>query len=178
MKTLYLVRHAKSSWKYPDLDDFERPLNKRGRKNAPLMGKILKKLKVTPDLIISSPANRAATTARILAAKINYPLENIRYNEALYECSEGALIQIVRHIDDGVAEAMVVGHNPGLNGMANFLGNRSISNIPTAGVYCLGFNIASWTKIAENCGKSIFFEFPKKHQQRGENHGRREKREN
>jgi phosphohistidine phosphatase len=163
MKTLYLVRHAKSSWKYPDLDDFERPLNKRGRKNAPLMGKILKKLQVNPDIIISSPANRAATTARILAAKINYPLENIRYNETLYEFSEGALIQIVKHIDDRVAKAMVVGHNPGLNSMANYLGNRQISNIPTAGVYCLDLNIASWTKIGENCGKSIFFEFPKKH---------------
>jgi phosphohistidine phosphatase len=163
MKTLYLVRHAKSSWKYPDLDDFERPLNKRGRKNAPFMGKLLKKLKVTPEFIISSPANRAATTARILAAKINYPLENIRYNETLYEFSEGALIQVVKHIDDGVAKAMVVGHNPGLNGLANYLGDQSISNIPTAGIYCLYLNIASWTKIRENCGKLKFFEFPKKH---------------
>jgi phosphohistidine phosphatase len=163
MKTLYLVRHAKSSWKYPDLDDFERPLNKRGRKNAPFMGKLLKKLKVTPEFIISSPANRAATTARILAAKINYALENIRYNETLYEFSEGALIQVVKHIDNGVAKAMVVGHNPGLNGLANYLGDQSISNIPTAGIYCLDLNIASWTKIRENCGKLKFFEFPKKH---------------
>ena len=163
MKTLYLVRHAKSSWKYPDLDDFERPLNKRGRKNAPLMGKLLKKLNVNPDIIVSSPANRAATTARMLAAKINYPLENIQYSEILYEFSEGALIQILKRIDDCVAKAMIVGHNPGLNNMANYLGNRQISNIPTAGVYCLDLNIASWTKIGQNCGKSIFFEFPKKH---------------
>jgi len=163
MKTLYLVRHAKSSWKYPNLDDFERPLNKRGRKNAPFMGQLLKKLKVTPDLIISSPANRAATTARIIAAKINFALENIRYSETIYEFSEGTLIQVVKHIDDGVAKAMVVGHNPGLNGLANYLGDQSISNIPTAGIYCLDLNIASWTKIRENCGKLKFFEFPKKH---------------
>ena len=81
MKTIYLVRHAKSSWKYPNLDDFERPLNKRGRKNAPFMGTILKKLKVAPDLILSSPANRASMTARVIADKISYPLENIRYSE-------------------------------------------------------------------------------------------------
>ena len=163
MKTLYLVRHAKSSWKYPDLDDFERPLNKRGRKNAPLMGKILKKLKVVPDLIISSPANRAAMTARIIAAKINYPPENIQYSESIYEFSENALIQVVKLLDDEVIQAMVVGHNPALNGLANYIGDQPISNIPTAGIYCLELDITSWTKIGENCGKLKFFEYPKKH---------------
>ena len=141
MKTIYLVRHAKSSWKYPNLDDFERPLNKRGRKNAPFMGKVLKKLKVAPDLVISSPANRAATTARIIAAAINYPLKNIRYNEAIYEFSENALI----------------------HGLANYIGDQPIGNIPTCGVFCAELNISSWKKISEHCGKLKFFEFPKKH---------------
>ena len=94
MKTLYLVRHAKSSWKYPNLDDFERPLNKRGRRNAPFMGKILKKLKVAPDLVISSPANRAATTARTIAGNIDYPLDKIRYSEIIYSFNENALIHV------------------------------------------------------------------------------------
>ncbi|HYQ61260.1 MAG TPA: histidine phosphatase family protein, partial [Desulfatiglandales bacterium] len=75
MKTLYLIRHAKSSWNYPELEDFERPLSNRGRKNALLMGTILKKLKAAPDLVISSPANRAAMTARMLADAIHYPLD-------------------------------------------------------------------------------------------------------
>ena len=163
MKTLYLVRHAKSSWKYPDLDDFERPLNKRGRKNAPFMGKVLKKLKVAPDVVLSSPANRAAMTARIIAASINYPLENIRYNEAIYEFSESALIHLVKRIDDAVNKAMVVGHNPAINGMANYIADQSISNIPTCGVFCVELDISSWTKISEHCGKLKFFEFPKKH---------------
>ncbi len=163
MKTLYLVRHAKSSWKYPKLDDFERPLNKRGRKNAPFMGEIIHKLKVAPDLIISSPANRAATTARIMATKIGYPLDNIQYSETIYEFSEGALIHVVKGIDDEVIKAMVVGHNPGLNGLANFLGDRPVSNIPTAGIYCLDLDIASWSSIRENCGELKFFEYPKKH---------------
>ena len=163
MKTLYLIRHAKSSWKYPNLDDFERPLNKRGRKSAPIMGKILKKLKVAPDLVLSSPANRAAMTARIIAASINYPLENIRYNEAIYEFSESALIHVVKRIDDAVNKAMVVGHNPAINGMANYIGDQPISNIPTCGVFCVELDISSWTKISEHCGKLKFFEFPKKH---------------
>jgi phosphohistidine phosphatase len=163
MKTLYLVRHAKSSWKYPNLDDFERPLNKRGRKSAPFMGKILKKLKVAPDFIISSPANRAAMTARIIADIINYPLEKIRYSESIYEFSEDALIHVVKDIDDAVNKAMVVGHNPALNGLANYIGDQPISNIPTCGVYCVELDIATWAKIGQQCGKSKFFEFPKKH---------------
>ena len=163
MKTLYLVRHAKSSWKNPNLDDFERPLNKRGRKNAPFMGKILKKLKVAPDLVISSPANRAATTARIIAAAINYPLENIRYSEAIYEFSENALFHVVKHIDDTVNKAMVVGHNPAINGLANYIGDQPIANIPTCGVFCVELDTSSWKKISEHCGKLKFFEFPKKH---------------
>jgi phosphohistidine phosphatase len=163
MKTLYLVRHAKSSWKYPNLDDFERPLNKRGRKSAPFMGKILKKLKVAPDFIISSPANRAAMTARIIADMINYPLEKIRYSESIYEFSEDALIHVVKDIDAAVKKVMVVGHNPALNGLANYIGDQPISNIPTCGVYCVELDVTSWAKIGEHCGKLKFFEFPKKH---------------
>ena len=163
MKTLYLVRHAKSSWKYPSLDDFERPLNKRGRKNAPFMGKILKKLKVAPDFVMSSPANRAATTARIIAAAIDYPLEDIVYSEAIYEFSENALIRVIKQIEDSVNNAMVVGHNPAINGLANYIGDQPISNIPTCGVFCVELDISSWAKIGEHCGKLKFFEFPKKH---------------
>jgi phosphohistidine phosphatase len=163
MKTLYLTRHAKSSWKYPNLDDFERPLNKRGRKNAPFMGEILKKLRVAPDLVISSPANRAAMTARIMAAGINYPLENIVYSEDIYEFSEDALIHVINTIDDSVDSAMVIGHNPAVNGLANYIGDQPISNIPTCGVCCLELDISSWAKITKNCGKISFFEYPKKH---------------
>jgi len=163
MKTLYLVRHAKSSWKYPNLDDFERPLNKRGSKNAPFMGKILKNLKVTPDLVISSPANRAAMTARIIADKINYPLDKIRYSETIYEVSANVLIHFIEQTDDAVNKVMVVGHNPALTDLANYFGGKLISNIPTCGVFCVDFDISSWAKISEHCGKLKFFEFPKKH---------------
>ena len=163
MKTLYLVRHAKSSWKYPKLDDFERPLNKRGRRNAPFMGKILNQLKVSPELVISSPANRAATTARIIADKINYPLDQIQYSEAIYEFSANAVIHFIEKIDNSVNKVMIVGHNPALTDLANYFGNEPISNIPTSGVFCVDLDISSWEEIFERCGKLKFFEFPKKH---------------
>jgi len=163
MKTLYLVRHAKSSWKYPNLDDFERPLNKRGRKSAPFMGTILKKLKAAPDVILSSPANRAAITARIIADKIGYPLGKIHYSESIYEFSANALIDVIGHLGDDVNKAMLVGHNPALTDLANYIGDKPISNIPTSGVFCADLNITSWAKISDHCGKLKFFEFPKKH---------------
>jgi phosphohistidine phosphatase len=163
MKTIYLVRHAKSSWKYPDLDDFERPLNTRGRKSAPFMGSILKKLKVSPDLILSSPANRAAMTARIIANKISYPLEKICFSESIYEFSANALIDAIKDLDDAVNKAMLVGHNPALTELANYIADQPISNIPTSGVFCADLDIPSWAKISDHCGKLRFFEFPKKH---------------
>ncbi len=162
MKTLFLVRHAKSSWKYPNLNDFERPLNQRGRKNAPFMGKVLKKLKVAPDLVISSPANRAAMTARVIAAAINYPLEKIRYTETIYEFGENALVDVVKQIDDAANKVMVVGHNPALTAMANTIADQPVSNIPTSGVFCVDLDISSWANISAHCGKLKFFEFPKK----------------
>jgi phosphohistidine phosphatase len=163
MKTLYLVRHAKSSWQYPDLDDFERPLNKRGRQNAALIGDRLKKSKVTADLIMSSPATRAAMTARIIAAKIVYPLARIRYSEAIYEASDHALLHIIKRLDKSLHRAMIVGHNPALNELANYVGDQAISNIPTCGICCLELDISSWASMGEHCGQLKFFEFPKKH---------------
>ena len=163
MKTLYLVRHAKSSWKYPKLDDFERPLNKRGRRNAPFMGAILKELKVAPDLILSSPANRAATTARIIADTIGYPLEKIQYNETIYGSSEYDLIDVIQQVNNDVNQAMLVSHNPALTELANTIGDTAISNIPTCGVCCVNLNISSWIKFGNQQGKLKFFEFPKKH---------------
>ena len=163
MKEICLVRHAKSSWKYPKLDDFERPLNKRGRKNAPFMGKIVHQLRFSPDLIIASPASRAAMTARIFAFEINYPLEKIRYLASIYESDEMDLIHIIEELDDNLVKVMLVGHNPALTHLANSIGNYPISNIPTSGVFCVTLDITSWSGIENNPGKLKYFEFPKKH---------------
>ena len=163
MKELCLVRHAKSSWKYPKLDDFERPLNKRGRKNAPLMGKQIDRLGFIPDLIISSPASRAAMTARVFAFEINYPHENIRYLASIYESDEMDLVHIIRKLDDRLTKVMLVGHNPGLTDLANRLGNYPVSNIPTSGVFCIALDITSWSGSKKKAGKVKYFEYPKKY---------------
>jgi phosphohistidine phosphatase len=160
MKTLFLVRHAKSSWKYPELDDFERPLNRRGRESLESMGELLKEIKAAPDLIISSPATRAATTARAIADMINYSLENILYSESIYMSDADILLHFIQDIDDDVKEAMLIGHNPALTELGNYISNKQISNIPTCGIFCVEFNIPSWRKIGERCGILKFFEFP------------------
>ena len=102
-------------------------------------------------------------TARIIAAAIDYPLENIKFSETIYEFSENALMEVVRDIDDAVNQAMVVGHNPATNGLANYIGDQPISNIPTSGVVCVEMDISSWANISAHCGKVKFFEYPKKH---------------
>lgn len=163
MKILYLARHAKSSWKYPQLDDFERPLNKRGHKNAPFMGGVLKKRGVLPDLILSSPANRAAMTARIIAAEIDYPLEGVIYAESMYGAGERGMIGIIKQMGDEISKLMLVGHNPGMTSLANTLGNDPVSNIPTSGIYCVHLDIPSWEMIRDRCGTTEFFVFPKKY---------------
>ena len=163
MKELCLVRHAKSSWKYPKCDDFERPLNKRGRKNAPFMGKIVRELGFSPNLIITSPATRAAMTARAFAFEINYPHEKIQYLASVYESDEIELIHILERLDDRLNKVMLIGHNPALTSLANRTGNYPISNIPTSGVFCVVLDIPSWSLIKKNPGKLKYFDFPKKH---------------
>jgi phosphohistidine phosphatase len=126
------------------------------------MGEILKNLKVAPDLLISSPANRAATTARIIAEAIDYPIERIQYSEAVYLSGKTVLTDIIEHINDVVKVAMLIGHNPGFTDLANYISDRYISDIPTCGVCCVESKISSWAEIGEHCGKLKFFEFPKR----------------
>ena len=162
MKTLYLLRHAKSSWKYPELDDFERPLNKRGKHDAPAMGQLLQSKNIIPDLILSSPANRAAMTARIIAENLSLPYHRINYNDLIYEAGSETLFDVVRTINPSVVSAILVGHNPGITTFANLVANHRIGNIPTCGIYGVELNIASWQEISEKCATFKFFEYPKK----------------
>lgn len=161
MKTLYLVRHAKSSWDY-DLNDFDRPLNKRGEIDAPLMGKVLLQQKIKPNYILSSPASRAIKTATIIAEKLKYhaPVGTL---EDLYHASAANLLQIVRNTNDNIQQLMIFGHNPGLTTFANQLTLETVDNIPTCGIYAVAFEIESWNAVAMKKGKLLFFDFPKNH---------------
>lgn len=162
MKRLYLLRHAKSSWKHPDLSDFERPLNERGKRDAPVMGKRLKEMQIQPDLILSSPAKRAHKTAKIIAKEIDFPKKQIVTDESIYAAGVSTLLDLIRKIDDSFRQVILIGHNPGFTDLANYLTNAQLDNIPTCGIFCTDFDIQSWKDVAEGKGTFVFFDYPKK----------------
>ena len=162
MKTLILIRHAKSSWDDPLMEDFDRPLNDRGKKNAPFMGKILKKENILPDLIISSPAKRAITTARKMAEEIGYPKDKIQIESRIYESSVKDLLQIINSIHNDYKRVFLFGHNPTLTDFLNYLTDAGIGNIPTCGVAQIEFPFNLWNEISRETGVLKRFEYPKK----------------
>ncbi|MAT39762.1 MAG: phosphohistidine phosphatase [Ectothiorhodospiraceae bacterium] len=163
MKKLIIARHAKSSWSDAALTDFERPLNKRGRRDAPFMGKLLAKQQIVPECIVSSPANRALTTARILAENMDFPLDHIRVEEELYESGLKDYVRAIHSIDCDVNTVMIVGHNPTITMFAEHLSDHDFENIPTCGIVILQFDMGSWSEIEQHTGEVLSFEFPKKY---------------
>ena len=165
MKKLYLIRHAKSSWDDPNLDDFLRPLNTRGEKDAPSMGKRLKEKHVTANLLISSPATRAIETCKAIATVLNYPIEKIKIEKRLYHASAEQILQIVKELTDKPQDddeiVFLFGHNPGITDFANELLNEHINTIPTCGIVASKIYIKNWKGITFGCGKIEFFDFPK-----------------
>jgi phosphohistidine phosphatase len=160
MKTIYLVRHAKSFWGDQSTPDFDRPLNKRGKRDAPLMGEILNDKKVKPDLIISSPAKRAKKTAIAIAIELNYPEKKIVFKEELYEATINTILSILQKLDERHNTIMIFGHNPGLTLLNNHISNHYIDNIPTCGVVTLETD-NKWNEIDKNSCQLLFFEYPK-----------------
>lgn len=162
MKRLFLIRHAKSSWKNPALSDSERPLNKRGCRDAPIMGKRLREFGADPDLIITSPAKRARRTARHIAGQVGYPENEIRVAATVYHGYIGELITVIREINDQHDEVMVVGHNPGITVLVNHLTGRKILNVPTCGVAAMDFPVRSWQEVEGDGAIFLFFDYPKR----------------
>ncbi|WP_066161484.1 SixA phosphatase family protein [Aliarcobacter skirrowii] len=160
MRELILIRHAKSDWSNPFLDDFERPLNKRGEKNAPFMAKILKKEIQKPDLIISSPSFRTKLTLEYFLKEFEYKGEVI-FEKSIYEAPFENLLKVIKNIDNKYKTIFLIGHNPGLNDLANFLLGSFEDNIPTSGVLKIDFDTNSWKNISKDNSKLIFFKYPK-----------------
>lgn len=165
MKTLYIIRHAKSDWSDPALSDFDRPLNKRGEKNAPLMGEILANSHVHPDLILSSPALRAKKTAKMIAKKVGYDTEKIVYEENLYLADREAIERLLHKISSSNEIVFIVGHNPGLTLFAEHISGDSFGNIPTCGIVALRLKNDAWKSIGKESAEVISFVYPKKYQQ-------------
>ncbi len=161
MKDLILVRHAKSSWKDPTLRDHERPLNKRGKRDAPEMGERLARRGYEPDLMVSSSAVRALKTARTIAGKLAYSRQSIAVEDRLYHAGVAELLQVIRGVDDSVDSLMLFGHNPGLTDLANHIGPREILNMPTCAVLHLRFEAESWAEVGKTTVDEVMYDYPK-----------------
>ena len=154
MKTILILRHAKSSWKHPELSDHDRPLNKRGKREAPQMGKLIREQGLQPDIILSSTALRAQATAQVVAEKCGYEGE-IHYIPDLYRADVEDILGILQRMDDSVNTAMVVGHNPELEMLLSLLTDEDEA-LPTAALAQVELPITSWKELTpEKRGKLV-----------------------
>ena len=162
MKILTIVRHAKSSWKNASLSDKKRPLNRRGDRDAPLMGERIHEHGIRPSLIVSSPATRAWTTAKIIATAINYPREFLQKEDTLYLASLHEILDIVVAQDSGFNNLMLLGHNPGMTDFVNFLVPGLTNNLPTAGVVSVQIDRDDWSLYERPATELLVHDWPKK----------------
>ena len=162
MKILTIVRHAKSSWKDASLRDRDRPLNKRGKRDAPMMGKRIQGYGIRPSLIVSSPANRAWTTAKAVAKELSYPREFLQRDDRLYLASLDDILDVVVSQDEGFNSLMLVGHNPGLTTFVNFLSPGLTHNLPTAGVVSVRIDQDHWNLYERPETELAVHDWPKK----------------
>ena len=161
MKILTLVRHAKSSWKDTSLTDRDRPLNKRGKRDAPEMGRRIAAAGIRPSLIVSSPATRAWTTAKVIANEIGYPREFLQRDNALYLASVNGILDVIASQEVGFNSLMLVGHNPGFTDLANYLVPGLTNNVPTAGVISVELDTDEWTLYDKPDTELLLYDFPK-----------------
>lgn len=161
MKQLILVRHAKSDWGNPGLDDIDRPLNERGKKDAPAMAKRLLDKEVKIELIVSSPAKRAAKTARFFAEAYDIKKQDIVYLPELYLASPAVFMKVISGLDTKADSIAIFSHNEGITDFANQLTNTRIDNIPTCGVFAVKADCKDWSGFAEAEKTFWFFDYPK-----------------
>ena len=161
MKTLILVRHAKSSWDQVGLSDFERPLNERGKKDAPEMAKRLKEKGIKIDLVISSPAKRAHKTAKYFADEFDIKKDDIKLIEELYIASTAAFSSAISQLDDKYDTVALFSHNPGITEFASIQTNVRVDDMPTSAVFALQADTERWEGFENAEKKFLFFDYPK-----------------
>jgi len=161
MKQLYLIRHAKSSWSNPHLNDFDRPLNKRGKRDAPVMAKRLLTQGIVPQYIFSSPAVRAKKTARYIAKGIGFKRKNIIYDKGLYSAGFSYFIDTIgKHLNE-VDVMFMVGHNPTITELAEYLTGDRFFNVPTCGIVGIEYKGSGGFEKTPGAGSQLMFDFPK-----------------
>ena len=162
MKTLYLYRHAKSSWKDMHLPDFDRPLNKRGKRDLPVMGERLARQNISFDLILSSPSLRTTQTISQLVQYIDYAFKEIVWDDRLYLSGAYEVEEMIGALDDNYRSVAIVFHNPAITELGNRLQNEvQIMNVPTCGMVSVALDTDRWKHVFDNPGKLNFFLTPK-----------------
>jgi phosphohistidine phosphatase len=162
VRRLTLVRHAKSDWSLPGQPDWDRPLNRRGQRDAPEMARRLRSRRLKPDLVLTSPAVRAVTTATIIARELKVDAGRIAPDERLYLASPAQMLAVVRELGGSALHVMLYGHNPGITEFANRLSaGEQIDNLPTCGVFTATFDIANWDALDWGLGEDGTFDYPK-----------------
>lgn len=161
MRRLTLVRHAKSAWDDPGLADFDRPLNARGQRDAPVMAQRLAALPRPPERLVSSPAVRALSTARVFAAALGVAESEVALEPAIYDASVGALMQVVRRLNPDLRHVLLFGHNPGFSQLARRLATCPFEEIPTCAIVSLELSIDAWTEADSGCGRLAYYLYPK-----------------
>jgi phosphohistidine phosphatase len=161
MKTLLLLRHAKSSWCDSQLTDFDRPLAKRGKHDAPLIGSLLAERGVLPDLVLCSPAKRAAATMELVSRAAAITGESLVFDRRLYEADCDSLLRIVHELDDCYCRVMLCGHNPGLAEFCDFLLPETLDSLPTCALVVMTFPVDHWHVLAPGTGTFLYAMRPK-----------------
>ncbi|SRR5260221_8793848 len=162
MKTLLLIRHAKSSWDIGSLNDFERPLNERGKKDAPEMAKRLLDKKIKIDAFVSSPAKRAKKTAELFCSSYNKKENDIIFISALYHASVPTFYETIETLDDSYNTVAIFSHNPGITAFVNELtASVDIDNMPTCGIFAININTEKWKAFRKSAKEFLFFDYPK-----------------
>ena len=161
MKTVFFIRHGKSSWDNPSLRDMDRPLNPRGLRDAPFMAKLLKGKGIRPDAIISSPANRAHTTAGFFAEELGIAKKDIEIRREIYEAFTGDLVSLIQALPDEKNIVLIFGHNPSFTSLANMFSSNYIPNVPTCGISQIEAPIKNWKQFNEQTASLKNFYFPK-----------------
>jgi phosphohistidine phosphatase len=162
LKHLYLIRHAKSSWAHPDLTDFKRPLNKRGKANGPEMANRLSTRRIFPDSIVSSPAKRAKKTAHFMAAGTKFNRDDIVFSKDLYLGEMSHHLNIIETFLEKNDILFLIGHNHTITDLANYLTGESLYNVPTCGIVGVAFSDKKGFSKKRSSGEMLFFDYPKK----------------
>lgn len=163
MLSLYITRHAKSSWADPGMSDFDRPLNERGLLNAPVMAKRFRERGEPLDLILSSTAARALSTALIFAKELDFPSDDLSRMSSLYHSTVPNLLSAIQDLPQSKERVMLFGHNPGLTELVEYLSGEDIGNLPTCATVRLDLHVDEWKLAHRHLATLVWMDYPKLH---------------